>query len=124
MTLLVTLVGCDGHLRLLHLRPRGAKAPPWNVARVIIDIEGNEDVVGVVSRVAVELGLTKDPGAPHAWSIREPARNNTFTMGVSPKDAGSWEVSLSDWPNAIRSENSIRAERAVREALRRNRTHE
>src|SRR5688572_19109248 len=83
LTLLVLLVGCDGHLRLLHLRPRGANAPPWNVARVIIDIEGNEDVVGIVARVANELGLTRDPGARHAWSIRQPARNNTFTMGVT-----------------------------------------
>ena len=124
LTLLVTLVGCDGHLRLLHLRPRGAEKPPWNIARVIIDIEGNEDVVGIVSRVADELGLTNDPGAPHAWSIREPSRNNTFTMGVSPKEAGSWEISLSDWPNATRSDYSVRAERAVRETLRRNRTRE
>lgn len=120
MTVLVLLAGCDRHLRLLHLRPPGAEKPPWNIARVVIDIDGNEDVVGIVSRVADELGLTMDPGRPHVWSVREPARNNTFTMGLSRKDGGCWEVSLSDWPNATRSGYSVRAERRIRAALRRN----
>ena len=61
--LLLVVAGCDGHARLLYLRPPGAAKPPWSVASVVIPIAGHEDVMGIVSAVAADLGLAreKDP---------------------------------------------------------------
>ena len=116
LSLAVFLSGCDGRVKVLYLRPATAMKPPWSVASVIIPIQGGEGVVGIVTKVATELGMTPDPNDKTRWSIALPDRN-TFRLSVRKEIGGYWTVDLLDWPTTKRSEQSIKTEAAIRGAL-------
>jgi hypothetical protein len=114
----VCVGGCDGHVQVLCLRPPGAGKPAWTVALTVIDIRGDEDVVGTVSAVAGELGMVRDSEAPDRWYLPEGGeRVSRFWMSVRRAEKGYWEVTLEDWPESMRSEVSKRAERGIRGRL-------
>lgn len=115
--LLAGLAGCDGRAKILYLQPATTVKPPWSVASVVIPIEGREDIVGIVSKIASDLGLAADSQAQNRWWISVDERN-TFTLSVAKEDKGYWTVSLLDWPTTRRSEQSLRAEQMIRSALR------
>src|SRR5687767_3192075 len=110
----LALAGCDGHARSLHLMPPGAERPGWTVTSVLIPIRGDEDVPGIVSRVARDLGFDRDP---KDGSYRRRHDSGSLTMSVRRQDEGYWTVSLLDWPRFTRSPESREAERAIRAAL-------
>src|SRR5262245_15035714 len=98
--LLVTvagLVGCDGRIRMLHLQPPGAMRPPWGVASVTIPIEGAEDIIGIVGKVAHNLGLSPDPKDSARWWISLSDRDK-FIISIRKEVEGYWTVTLADWP--------------------------
>ena len=115
--LLLGLVGCDGRGKILYLRPATAMQPPWSVASVVIPIEGGEDVVGIVAKVATDLGLAADPQGKDRWWTTT-TYSNTFTLSVTKTDKGYWAVSLMDWPTTARSQQSLKAEEMIRNALK------
>jgi len=91
--------------------------PPWSVASVVIPIEGSEDVVGIVAKVASDLGLSADPQRKNRWWTTT-TYSNTFTLSVTKADKGYWAVSLMDWPTTGRSQQSLKAEEMIRNALK------
>lgn len=114
------LYGCDGHSERLYLKSAHSGKPPWYVSsRVIIEIDGGEDVIGVISSVAAELGMMPDPERQNAWVIHGTYPNQFFWMLVSKSDSGYWEVALLDFPTLSRSQNSLKAEQAIRERFNR-----
>jgi len=115
--LLLSLAGCDGRGKILYLQPATAMKPPWSVASVIIPIRGGEDVVGIVTKVASDLGLASDPERKGRWWTRT-SHQNTFTLSVGKDEKGYWVVSLMDWPTTGRSEESLKAEAMIRSALK------
>lgn len=115
--LLVGLAGCDGRGKILYLQPATAMKPPWSVASVVIPIEGGEDVVGIVAKVASDLGLSADTQRKNRWWTTT-TYSNTFTLAVAKSDKGYWEVSLVDWPTTARSQQSLKAEEMIRSALK------
>ncbi len=115
--LLMGLTGCDGRGKILYLQPATAMQPPWSVASVVIPIEGGEDVVGIVAKVASDLGLSADPQRKNRWWTTT-TYSNTFMLSVTKADKGYWEISLMDWPTTGRSQQSLKAETMIRNALK------
>jgi hypothetical protein len=112
------LSGCDGRGKILYLRPATAMKPPWSVASVVIPIQESEDVLGIVTKVAADLGMIPDPNNKSRWSILLSERN-TFMLSAQKETGGYWTVNLMDWPSIQRSPQSLKAETAIREALKR-----
>jgi hypothetical protein len=115
--ILVGLTGCDGRGKILYLQPATAIKPPWSVASVVIPIEGREDVVAIVTKVASELLLDSDPKMQNRWWVSVDERNK-FLLSVRKEDGGYWAVSLIDWPTTRRSQQSLKAEEMIRSALK------
>jgi hypothetical protein len=119
---LLARAGCDGHARTLYLKPSGTPKPRWSVASVTIPIAGQEDVMGIVSAVAADRGLSRDKeprhGSDASWTLNYSDRPNTwFKIAVKREDEGYWSVALLDWPTFVRTKYSVNAERAIRDAL-------
>lgn len=115
---LLAVAGCDGHARLLYLKPPHAPKPPWSVSSVVIPTSGDEDIYAIVDGVALQLGMTRmDPASGVRWRVPTTDRY-TFSINVDQHEKGYWRVFLLDWPTIARSEQSARAERLIREALR------
>src|SRR5437868_4614978 len=92
------LFGCDGRVRILYLQPATAMKPPSSVASVVIPIQGSEDVVGIVTKVAADLGMKSDPKDQSRWSIAL-SEKNSFQLSVRKEVGGYWTVTLMDWPS-------------------------
>lgn len=115
---LMGLTGCDGRGKILYLQPATAMKPPWSVASVVIPIEGGEDVVGIVAKIASDLGLFADPLRMNRWWTTT-TYSNTFTLLVTKTADGCWAISLMDWPTTARSQQSLKAEEMIRNATNR-----
>ncbi len=110
------LAGCDGRGVLLYVKPPTASNPPWSVSSVVIPVEEPVDVIGIVSKVAADLGM-KPASGPNHWSIATPPTGN-FELLVQKDARGYWTVVLRDWPSIQRSEPSREAEAQIRAALK------
>ena len=120
LLLLLTLAGCDGHGRLLYLRPPGTAKPPWSASSVVIPISGDEDVPAIVAAVSADLVLGPRgvaDGHLASWHVQGGDARGYFSITVDRADEGWWKVALLDWPSFVRSDYSVRAERAIRAAL-------
>lgn len=102
---------------MLHLQPPGAMRPSWSVASVTIPIKGGVDVIGIVSRIASDLGLSPDSKDSSRWWILLSERDR-LVVSVTKEVGGYWTVTLADWPTTKRSEQSLKAEAMIREALK------
>ena len=98
------------------MKPPSAIDPPWSVGSVVIPVEEAVDIIGIVSKVAVDLGMTPASRANH-WAITFPP-SGSFEMLVQREPRGYWTVVLRDWPSVQRSASSIKAESLIREALK------
>src|SRR5262245_4986037 len=115
-SLLFLLTGCDGHVRVLYLKPPQAEKPPWSIASVVIQIEGDEDVLAMVANVAMRLNLKPDSNAPNTWLIQG-LNTGSFHISVTKEGMGYWTIGLLDWPSSTRSQYSVKAEEAIRNAV-------
>ena len=111
------LSGCDGRGKILYLQPATAMKPPWSVASVVIPIQGSENVVGIVTKVATDLHMMPDAKDPHRWSVALSERDS-FQLSVQKDVGGYWMITLADWPSTQRSPQSLKAEAEIRSALK------
>jgi len=113
----VLLVGCDGRVRLLYLKPPTASMPPWSVASSVVEISVGEDLGRIVTDVASHLQMKRDTETSYRWTI-ETEGKNVFSIELKKDAGGFWSVALIDWPTNKRSAASRKAEEMIRTALK------
>ena len=115
MSIFAVLAGCDGYARTLYLKETRNVDVPWHVGRTIIEISGNQDVIKIVEKIAVNLGLQPDKRRENAWV--DNSEYWMFSMSVRRVNKDLWAIELTDWPSNQRSKLSSKAEEMIRSKI-------
>src|SRR5271170_5239547 len=76
------VAGCaGGYTAEMYLRPEGVAWPAESKLITEVRIKGDEDVVGVVEKVAGDLGLKPDTRSTQRWWVKRGEEQFSINLG-------------------------------------------
>lgn len=117
--LLISLLGCDGHLVTLNIKEQ--QTAHEKAHRRTLYSCGGPNIPELVRSVAESLNLIEETTSTEATSQNKykwRSSDGRFMLFLENQNGGLWRLELVDWPNSSQSELSTHAEAKIRKSVK------